>query len=228
MRWLFSSFKDNEYLEQTIKDVMLARAAKDENYRRVYVQGLLGNIEGLIFPNFNLVDKMPDLPDYYGMDWGYTNSPTTLIQCMDRGDDIYLHELIYQTGLQNHHIVERFKELNISKTAAIIADSEDPKSIDYLYDSGYNIHKADKPKGSVDFGIGLIKAKNIHITKESINLAAEFRNYTYKMDKNGKILNEPIKAWDHGIDAARYAFTEFLAPKKKVSFSYQGGRSNKL
>jgi phage terminase large subunit len=226
--FVHTTFKDNEYLEQTIKDVMLARAAKDENYRRVYVQGLLGNIEGLIFPNFNLVDKMPEGKYFYGLDWGYTNDPTALVQCLIKGDDIYLHELIYQTGLQNSDIVKLMTDAAIGFIAEIVADSAEPKSIDFIYEAGFNIHGAEKGRDSVMFGLDLMRQKNIHITKESINIVAEFRNYTFKMDKNGKILNEPIDSHNHGIDAARYALTRMLAPRKKVSFSYQGGRSNKL
>jgi phage terminase large subunit len=43
------------------------------------------------------------------------------------------------------------------------------------------------------------------VTSRSVNLIKELRNYKWREDKNGRVLNEPVDAFNHAIDAARYA-----------------------
>lgn len=227
--FVHTTFHDNHYLEEGIKEVMMARAAKDENYRRVYVLGLIGNIVGLVFPKWSMVDGIPDdvSEPFYGLDWGYTNDPTAVVKCHLRGEDIFVKEMIYETRLQNEDIARLLKGWGVG-FKEIYADSAEPKSIDFIYSKGFNIHPVEKGKDSVNYGIDLLKSKNIHVTKDSVNLIKELRNYTWKQDKNGVILNEPIDLHNHAIDAWRYAFMMKMKPAKKISYMFVGGRTNKL
>jgi len=203
--YVHSTFIDNEELSDSIKQTMLSRAAIDKNYETVYIKGEVGSLEGLIFPNINLVDAMPEDSGraIYGLDFGYSQDPTSLIAVLKAGDKLYFDELIYQTGLRNSDINALMQHHKVN--SKIYADSAEPKTIDDLYLMGWNIHPVIKGKDSIMWGIDLMKQHHIHITKRSTNLIKEFRNYTYDKDKEGKMINKPIGLYDHGIDAARYA-----------------------
>ena len=200
--YIHSTFIDNHLLNDSIKQTMLARAAKDKNYETVYVKGEVGNLDGLVF-TFSQVDEVPDAK-LYGLDFGYTQDPTALIAVLIAGDSIYLDELIYRTGLRNSDISRLIKNQGITNEP-IYADSAEPKTIDDLYLMGHNVHPTVKGKDSIKYGIDLIKQYTIKVTKRSTNLIKEFRNYTWAKDKDGKNLNAPVDAFNHGIDAVRYA-----------------------
>ena len=219
--FLITTFLGNEKLDDSIKTMMLARAARDPNYKRVYIDGLIGKIEGLIFPNFKLIDKIPDdvvvkNMQYMGVDWGWSNDPSTInnVYITSTPDqyvaNIYIDELFYQTKTHNREISDIIKK-NIEKiNYEVIADSAEPKSIDEIFNYGINIFPADKPAGSVNFGIELIQQANIFITKNSVNTIKEFRNYRWAKDKNGKTVKNtkgkpvPVDNWNHSIDGIRY------------------------
>jgi len=226
--FVHSTFQDNHYLEQSIKDMMLARAAKDENYKRVYVQGLVGSLEGLIFPDFVQVDAMPEGRKFYGLDWGYSNDPSALVEVVADGENVYLRELIYSTGLQNSDIVDLMKSYGVASHSQIYADSAEPKSIDFVHTAGFNIYPVEKGRDSVNFGIDLMKQKNIHVTKDSVNLIKELRQYSWQKDKNGKAMNVPVDGNDHLIDAARYAIMMKLKPMMKTFIHLPEQRTSKI
>ena len=61
-----------------------------------------------------------------------------------------------------------------------------------------------KGADSIQYSIDLMKQQTINVTKRSVNLIKELRNYTYDRDKEGKLINKPIDFLNHAIDAARY------------------------
>jgi len=201
-QYVHSTFRDNSQLDDQIKQTMLARAAKDSNYKQVYIDGEVGTTDGLIFPQFEQVESLPD-PQSYGLDFGYTHDPTALVAVMIEGDSLYMDEIIYQTGLRNNDIARL--ALPEVGSLAVYADSSEPKTIDDLYLMGLNVYPVVKGKDSVMWGIDLMKQYRLKVTKRSINLIKELRNYTYAKDKEGKALNQPIDAFNHAVDAARYA-----------------------
>ena len=149
---------------------------------------------------------MPEGSGRYGMDFGYTNDPTTLIHVIETEDTIFADEMMYQTGLNNNEIAKTFGSIGIKKNYdEIIADSSEPKSIDEIRLHGYNVKPALKGKDSISIGIDRIKQKKLHVTKRSVNLIRELRNYYWITDKEGKATNKPVDAFNHGIDALRYA-----------------------
>ena len=212
--FVHSTFADNEMLNPNIKATMLARAAKDDNYRRVYVEGLVGSLDGLIFPAFETVDDMPDV-DCYGLDWGYTNDPTAVVAICVQGEALYMDELIYSTGIRNPDLDRLMRGVGMDKVAPIYADASDPKSIDDLYLMGWNIRAAIKGQGSVIYGIELMRQYRLLVTGRSVNLIRELRNYTWATDKHGNNINYPIDGYNHGIDAVRYALTMWQENKRK-------------
>ena len=146
------------------------------------------------------------------MDFGYTNDPTTLIDCYRYDNKLILNEVIYRTGLLNNDISNLIKKDNIRRF--VYADAAEPKSIEEIKRNGIMIKAAAKGKDSINYGISLLHEYDIEITKSSTNLIKEFRNYTWDKDKQGNKLNKPIDAFNHGIDAVRYFAVEVLKNKK--------------
>lgn len=214
-RYFECTYRDNEALgEKEIRDIE-RRSAIDPNYKLVYGEGKLGRLEGLIFPEVILIDEMPTADKrIHGMDFGFTNDPTTLADIRVIGDDIFLDELLYQTAMTSGDIIRFLKSIEFGKKE-LVADSSDPKTIAELRRGGFNVHEAVKGPDSIKFGIDLIKTKRIHITKRSVNFIKEQRNYKWKTDRStGKPLNEPIDFFNHLWDPTRYGLTKLITKPK--------------
>ena len=216
---LILTYKDNEALAETlVQEIEKARTkafnnefAQDlfadsniknkywANWWRVYGMGLVGSLEGVIFKNWTTIDEVPANAKLvsYGMDFGYTNDPTTLIACYKYDNDLIFDELIYQTGLLNSEIIKLIKAHGISRDAYIYADSAEPKSIEEISRGGILIRGAIKGKDSINYGIDFLQGYNLKITKRSVNTIKELRGYTWDVDKTGKKLNKPIDAFNH-------------------------------
>ena len=207
------TYKDNEALPDTIvTEIEAARnKAKDSaywaNWVRVYVEGEIGSLQGAIFSTFEQV-KQEEINDAelvaLGLDWGFTNDPTALIAVYRKNGKVLLHELIYEAGLTNQDIGERMRTLGVNKSHEIIADSAEPKSIEELRRMGFRMTAAVKGQDSVRQGIDILQRHDLAVTETSLNLIKELRNYKWATDKSGKTLNEPIDAYNHGVDSCRY------------------------
>jgi phage terminase large subunit len=147
-----------------------------------------------------------------GMDFGFTNDPTTLVEIWKDVDDLFINELIYQTNLTNQDIINKLKEYEIDSYVEIIADSAEPKSIEEIRRAGFNIKPALKGPDSVLNGIDILKRHRIHVTKQSVNTTKEFLNYKWVTDKNGIKLNKPVDLFNHSLDAIRYVALNKLRP----------------
>lgn len=220
--FIHSTYKDNEYLDQSIIDTMLSRASKDTNYRRVYIEGLPGKVEGLILPNFKLIDEIPPpvikalSPQYFSLDFGWSQDPTSINEVYIEGDlknpvrKIYINELFYDTKTHNKDLVPVIVKAIERTHYEVVADSAEPRSIDELKSLGLNIFGADKVAGSVAYGLELMSQAEIFITKDSVNTIKEFRNYSWATDQTGRTIMDskgkpvPKDSWNHSIDGLRY------------------------
>jgi phage terminase large subunit len=201
-----TTYKNNPFLDPEIKKEILRLKDTDEQYWNIYGLGQVGVGKSLIFRS-NLVDAIPLEAEFlsYGMDFGYTNDPTTLIGVYRKDMSLYFEELIYRTGLTNRDIAKQLESLGINRRSEIFADSAEPKSIDEIYKFGWNIKPATKGRDSINIGIDMLKRYTLFVTKNSANTIKEFRNYKWKEDKNGNVLNTPVDAFNHSLDALRYA-----------------------
>jgi len=206
-----TTYKDNPFLSVEIVNEIERLKNIDENYWNIYGLGQIGSSQALIF-RINECNTIPAEAKFlsYGMDFGFTNDPTTLVAIYQQGDNIYLKELLYQTGLTNRDIDEKLKFHEVERKE-LFADSAEPKSIEELYRMGWNIKPATKGQGSVNIGIDMMKRYQLHVTKDSVNMIKEFRNYKWQEDKNGNILNVPVDMFNHTIDAVRYGLYDKLA-----------------
>jgi len=212
--FLIINYQDNEACPESALNFILKAKEKAEtsdfwsNWYNVYGLGLIGNLEGVVFNNWKQVDNIPTNAKLlgYGMDFGYTNDPTTLTAIYEQDNEYYFDELIYRTGLTNQDIAKLCKEVGV-KNEYIYADSAEPKSIQELKNAGIKITGAEKGADSVMYGIQRMQEKPFNVTKRSTNLIKELRSYTWAKDKSGQTLNKPIDAFNHSIDGIRYFFT---------------------
>jgi phage terminase large subunit len=208
--YIHSTIFDNPFVSEEIKKDVLRRANVDDLYRTVYLEGKIGIREGLIFKNWDQVDKLPEKGKVkFGLDFGFTNDPSALIKVVETDNARYVDELLYQTEMLNRDIIKRMKKIGILENYdEIIADSAEPKSIEEIKRAGFNIKGAYKGPDSIKSGIDRIKSKQLYVTKRSINVIKELRNYSWVLDKDEKPTNKPIDGFNHALDALRYAIEE--------------------
>jgi len=193
---------------------------KDPNWWNIYGLGLIGRIEGLVYPLFNQVDVLPSQGDLiYGLDFGFSGDPAVLTRHKVFHDELYSEELFYEQGLTNQDISAKMIELGVDKKDEIWADSAEPKSIEEIYQQGFNIKGAPKGPGSVEYGHQKVRQYKQYWTKDSLNCIKEQRNFRYKPDKNGKLTEKTTHNYSHGMDSRRYAImghSEEAEPEEAV------------
>ena len=201
-----SDHRHNPFVPQKLRDKLEALRDKDIELFKVYARGLTGKIEGLIFRNFNVVDSVPDGSKRVatGLDFGFTNDPTACVDVFLNNGELYIDELIYETGLTNPDIAKKFKGLEFTPQQEIVADSAEPKSIMEIYNHRYNVKGAQKGPDSIVNSIDILKRYPLNITRRSVNLKKELGTYKWAEDKEGKPLNTPVDFNNHLIDALRY------------------------
>ena len=204
-----TTYKDNPFLPESVVMEIERFKEADENFWRVYGLGERGASQATVFTHWKEVDQIPNefKPLNYGLDFGYTNDPTAIVQTFTDGHGFAVDELCYATRLTNSDISKVLRDSGVSRSDVIICDSAEPKSIDEIHAHGFNTHGARKGKDSVKNGIQFLHSRPLLVTARSVNVIKELRNYKWKEDKNGKQLNEPVDSFNHAIDAMRYAIT---------------------
>lgn len=227
------TFEDNEFLSQSEVDSILDYKTKgfhnpnlpfellfkEDNIKsnywsnkwKVYGLGMVGNLDGVVFDNWQLIDAIPEDARLLGigMDFGYSNDPTAIVEIWKWNDKRILNEICYRKGLVNSDIAEY-----LPKGVMVYADSAEPKSIEEIKRLGATIKGVSKGADSINFGIQLMQEENYLVTKKSINITEELQKYTWRKDKKtNEKLNKPIDNYNHAIDAIRYHEMETLAKK---------------
>ena len=204
------TYKDNEALSESI--VKSIEQRKDRlNWWRVYGLGLLGEVENRIYKNWRIIDEIPHEArlECYGLDFGYSIRHTGIVAIYYYNGGYILDEIVYQKGLSNQEISKTLKD---QQAKIVIADSAEPKSIDEIRSYGVNILPSVKGKDSVRYGISIVQDQKISVTKRSVNLIKEYRNYLWQTDRVGKKINQPEKILDDLLDAVRYGIV-YLVPR---------------
>tara|TARA_R110002167_G_scaffold223914_2_gene429290 strand:+ start:874 stop:2037 length:1164 start_codon:yes stop_codon:yes gene_type:complete len=217
------TYLDNEALPDTIVqeiEVAKEKAKTSEywsNWWKVYGLGQIGSLEGVCIKEWQEIELPTESRLLcYGMDFGYSNDPTTLIGLYKYNDAYIFDEVIYKTKLLNIDISELLKANDI--TEIIYADSAEPKSIAELKTYKHKVMPCTKGKDSIVFGINLINQNKIYITSRSKNLIKELQSYTWMKDREGNTINKPIDDFNHCIDAARYAISSQLQTPNKGKY----------
>ena len=201
------TYLDNEGLPETIvKEIESRRESK--NFWKVYGLGELGDMEGKIYKDWDIIDDIPHEArlERYGLDFGYSNDPTAIVAIYYYNGGYILDEITHKKGLSNKQIADILN--NQENSVLVVADSAEPKSIDEIKDYGINILGAKKGPGSVNQGIQYVQAQQISVTKRSTNIIKAYRNYLWKTDKEGKIINEPDHYLSDQMDSVRYGMDD--------------------
>jgi phage terminase large subunit len=206
------TYKDNEALPDTIihdieqAEVKAQSSSYWANWWKVYGLGQIGSLQGVVFDNWQQVAKVPTDAKLlgFGMDFGFTNDPTTLIAVYKTNNQLYFDEVLYRTNMTNLDIGNFMKSENIGRPLEIVADSAEPKSIEELRRQGFLITPAKKGADSIKIGIDILKREPFFVTQNSINLIKELRSYVWATDRDGKLTGNPIDHSNHAIDALRY------------------------
>lgn len=212
---IISDHRHNPFLTDKTRAKIEALKDKDEDLWKVYARGRTGRVEGLVLKKWyvtteSFVDK--ELIGY-GIDFGFTNDPTAMIEVRMQDGELWIKEVIYDTGLTNQDISNRMDIADISRGTLIVADSAEPKSIEELRRLRWTVDGVKKGKDSIMFGINLLKGYTINVDAGSKNLIKELEQYRWKVDKNGDSLNVPIDNYNHAIDALRYIIMHKFSKK---------------
>ena len=185
-----------------------------EHKRRRFLLGEWSDPEGTIFQDWEEIDEIPDevmlhSRRAYGMDFGFSVDPAALVAVYLNGDDLYIDELLYGTGMTNADLSTDM-EPHIDPGPTIYADSAEPKRIEEIRQQGFDIVGATKGPDSVRVGIDWLLSKRVHVTQQSVNIWNEQANYTWKTNPQGRVMPKPIDDFNHGMDAIRYGCSDWI------------------
>ncbi len=206
-----TTYLDNKFIDDTYKEVLESYKNIDENYYKIYALGEFGGItEGRIFKPWPIVDNFPQIPFWYGLDFGFSNDPTAIVKTGTANGRTYFEEICYQTELTNPEIADLFFA-NGYDNETVFCDSAEPKSIEELVRCGINAYPANKGQGSILAGIDKLKAAKCIVCGYSSNLQRENKYYQWKelpparQTPTKRFENTPKDWMNHLMDACRYA-----------------------
>lgn len=197
----------------SVERIMAIRESTPAIFNALYQQQPGASKEVLVFPDFEIIDNMPEYVSGCGIDFGFSNDPCAVVNVSVHNQSLYLDEIVYETGLINSEIKDRMVSAGVNLRSQHVADSAEPKSIKELLTIGVNVVPCTKGPDSIHYGISEMQKMKLHVTRRSRNLINELKNYQFRVVA-GKKTNEPIGP-DHAIDAARYKFTH-LKTKPKI------------
>jgi phage terminase large subunit len=200
-------------LEQKVIDEIESLRDKNPSLWRIYGLGLQAIIEGLIFRNVEVIEEIPrwcKKHRYIGLDLGYSNDPTAIEEVCVTDNSLYIDEICYNTRMLTSDIISSLKSAQQERhyVFEVISESADPRMIDEICNAGIDIKPVRKYGGSIMAGITKMLEYKIYVTRRSTDVLKEFKNYTYRQNKEGKWLNEPIDQFNHAIDGIRYVVLE--------------------
>lgn len=208
---LKTTYLDNKFLDDEYKQVINNLQHEDTTYYNIYGLGEWGVLGNLIYSNWEVVSDVPASFDevIWGLDFGF-NNPSALLKIGIKDGNLYLLEEMYKTGLTNQDLIKELKH-RVPTNEAIYADSAEPARIEEIRRSGFRVYPAQK---DVTDGLDFVRRQRLFIHKTCANVIKEIQGYKYKEDKDGNVLDEPVKFADHLMDAMRYAiYTHLWRPK---------------
>lgn len=212
---LHTTYLDNAFIDAEYKMVMENKRQTNPRYFNIYALGNWGTAEGLIFPSVTqrLIrpEEIERLECVQGLDFGYTNDPTAFSQSYVDipGKKIYVYDGFYEKGMSNAKIADNIKAMKAHRHKTV-ADSSEPKSIDYIRTKEVRIEAAAKGPDSVSAGIDFLSEFEIIVNAHLVEFMTEFNNYSWALDRNGKATNKPVDDFNHFIDSLRYSLESHM------------------
>ena len=203
------TYLDNECLsEENIAEVEAMRA--NERLWKVYGLGELGDIQTVIYYNWQRIDKLPYEAQAIcrGLDFGHGGSNTALCTVYKWGDGFVVEEELYSSDVQVADLIGLLRNLP-RRSLPVICDSANNWLITELRKARINVFGADKKGGgqrSILPGILTVLENRIWFTEKSTNIAKERQAYLWDEDDKGNKTDEVAKNDRHDMmDAIRYA-----------------------
>lgn len=188
--------------KHSLERILAIKETSPFTFSSLYQQEPKPSSEALVFPEWSEYEEEPDITPLYGLDFGFSNDPSALIQVKIHNHDMFLREKLYKKGLTTPELADQLRFL-LPPGARTSADSSDSRTIEDLKRKGFNVTPSIKGPDSVVNGINWIKGFRLHVHKDSHNLKNELFNYQWLM-YGGKPTNMPIDSHNHLIDACRY------------------------
>lgn len=205
-----TSYKDNEknLAPQSIENYQRYKETKPDHYHNMVLGYVPETVRGKIYSGWREIEGVPFEARLIrrGLDFGYSNDPTALIDIYEYNGGYILDEQLYRKGMLNKQIADFTNNLH-HNDCIVVADSAEPKSIDEIKLYGVTILPAVKGKGSIATGINFVRGQRISYTKRSVNLKVEYENYAWLEDKDGNVLNEPKPGYDHCFTGETLVYT---------------------
>ena len=219
---IHSTYLDNPFLEPSLVQTIENIKDQDEELWKIYGLGIRVQSRKTIYTNWDTMKHFPDNCSeiFYGLDFGF-NNPSALIKIGIKDNELYEEELLYQSHLNNSQLIEQMK-LMVPMTAEVYADSAEPQRINEIELAGYRRIKGADKAVKAKIQIDLVRRYKTHILESSTNLINEKKLYHWKKDKDGNLLDEPVKFNDHLLDAERYAIYTKLAQEVKPAMLMDG------
>lgn len=216
---IHSTYLDNNHLSPA-QIAEIESNKNDTEWWQVYGMGQTGSKVGLIMQNWDITHSLPSSykSRWVGIDFGFTNDPTAIIDIRLSEGELWINELLYSRGYDNLMIAKHLEKYNIPRKTPIIADSAEPKSIQEIRNCGWSIEPAKKGRDSILTGIALLNRYPKHLTQNSANLINEYRNYRWTTNEFGNPSNTPIDRFNHSIDAQRYVALNKLGQKGEFDY----------
>jgi len=208
---LKTTYLDNKFLDDEYKQVINNLQHEDTTYYNIYGLGEWGVLGNLVYGNWEVVSDVPASFDeiIWGLDFGF-NNPSALLKIGIKDGNLYLLDEMYKTGLTNQDLIKELRH-RVPTNEAVYADSAEPARIEEIKRAGFRVYPAQK---DVTDGLDFVKRQRLFIHKTCANAVKEIQGYKYKEDKDGNVLDEPVKFADHLMDAMRYAiYTHLWRPK---------------
>lgn len=210
--------------EQFLIEAEHLKKVKPQSYDHEYL-GIAIGTGGQVFDNVTIRKITDDEishfdKNHHGLDFGYAADPLAYIKShYDKTRRrLFIFGEIYQVNLSNAKAVEKIKKMN-PLNQGVVADSEDPRTINEFYELGLNVYGAKKGPGSVQHGIKWLQdLEEIVIDPfRCPNAKREFTGYELEKDKNGNFKGSYPDKDNHTIDAVRYSLeNEMIQRKAKV------------
>ena len=200
---LKTTYKDNKFIDEEYYNVLEGLKDNDPEYYKIYAKGEWGIKRSVIYNPFEILKEYPKHfeDEIYGLDFGF-NNPSALIHIGIYDNQFYLTELIYQSKLTTADLITKIYASGYKAGKKVYCDSAEPGRIQELKNAKINAYPSEK---SVKDGIDYLKSLKIYSNDTNNNINKEVLTYSYSQDKNGNILDDPVKFNDHCLDAIRYA-----------------------
>lgn len=207
------TYKDNEALHQNIvQDIESHKLNKQ--WWLVYGLGQLGEVEGKIFTDWNIIDEIPHQAklEIRGLDFGFARDPNALCDIYSYNGGYIIDELVYRVGMKDRQLADVILNQH-DPNCLTIADSADQKAIDLLRECGVNVMGVEKKGFGGDkftkAAIKYVQGQRISITKRSTNYIKSYRNFMWQTDREGKIVDKYDHYWSDGMMSVVYGMQGF-------------------